>query len=115
MSRARLILGIVSTDNTFELTTIGEDRVWVGKCIHCNRKLVVEANGEAGSRVTLEHIVPRNHGGTNDLANLALACYRCNNVKGVYHDHKKADDPKLKEIIERLQARRLERWRDPEP
>jgi 5-methylcytosine-specific restriction endonuclease McrA len=113
VSRSRLILGIVATDSTFERTTIGEDPVWVGKCIHCNRKLVVEIDGGAGWQVTVEHIVPRNHGGTDELANLALACYRCNNSKGVIHDHKRADDPKLREIIERLQARRAERWRDP--
>jgi hypothetical protein len=29
-----------------------------------------------------EHILPRQHGGTDDLANLALACYHCNRHKG---------------------------------
>ncbi|WP_197455027.1 HNH endonuclease [Stieleria varia] len=30
----------------------------------------------------VEHIVPRKHGGTNDLDNLALACIDCNLHKG---------------------------------
>jgi hypothetical protein len=30
----------------------------------------------------IEHIIPRQHGGTDDLANLALACYHCNHHKG---------------------------------
>lgn len=29
-----------------------------------------------------EHILPRQHGGTDDPANLALACYHCNRHKG---------------------------------
>jgi hypothetical protein len=30
---------------------------------------------------TIEHIVPRSMGGSNDIENLALACYRCNTIK----------------------------------
>jgi hypothetical protein len=30
----------------------------------------------------LDHIIPRQHGGTNDAANLAFACYHCNLHKG---------------------------------
>ena len=31
---------------------------------------------------TIDHIIPKKHGGSDDLANLALACYRCNIHKG---------------------------------
>jgi 5-methylcytosine-specific restriction endonuclease McrA len=31
---------------------------------------------------SLEHIVPTQHGGTNDVENLATACWRCNALKG---------------------------------
>ena len=30
----------------------------------------------------IEHILPRKHGGSDDLLNLALACERCNAFKG---------------------------------
>jgi len=30
----------------------------------------------------VEHIIPRKHGGSDDVANLALACERCNSYKG---------------------------------
>jgi 5-methylcytosine-specific restriction endonuclease McrA len=30
----------------------------------------------------IEHIIPRQHHGGDNLANLALACYRCNKFKG---------------------------------
>jgi 5-methylcytosine-specific restriction endonuclease McrA len=31
---------------------------------------------------SLEHVVPSQHGGGNDVANLATACWRCNALKG---------------------------------
>jgi len=31
-----------------------------------------------GATFHIEHVVPRSHGGTSDLANLALACPSCN-------------------------------------
>lgn len=39
---------------------------------------------------SLEHIIPRSKGGTDDLENLALACQGCNNFK---YNHTKAIDP----------------------
>ncbi len=30
----------------------------------------------------IDHIIPRQHGGTDDPSNLALACFRCNLHKG---------------------------------
>lgn len=98
------------TDRTFELKEHRGQSVLEGKCIHCQRKLVLQPDGAPLDGATLEHIVPRNHGGTNDVENLAVACARCNSEKGLRHDHKRADDPKLREIIERLQARRRERF-----
>ena len=31
---------------------------------------------------TIDHIIPKKHGGSDDLLNLALACYHCNIHKG---------------------------------
>jgi 5-methylcytosine-specific restriction endonuclease McrA len=75
-ARKYLILSIVRSDNTFEL----KNGLWIGKCIFCKTKLVVSPDGD--TTATLEHIVPLNHGGTNDLENLALACDECNSEKG---------------------------------
>jgi 5-methylcytosine-specific restriction endonuclease McrA len=36
----------------------------------------------SGLRFHIEHIVPRQHGGTDDPGNLALACPECNFRKG---------------------------------
>ena len=86
--------------------------VLVGKCIHCGTKLVVDLDGRRGM-ATLEHNVPRNPGGRDELENLALACTRCNNTKGIHHDAKSSDDPGLRRVIETLATRRRNRMRAP--
>lgn len=111
--RRKQILAIVATDSTFELTERDGERVWVGKCIHCQTRLVVAENGEPLSRATIEHIVPRSHGGTDDPENLALACERCNHQKGFRHDVRPPGDPRAREVIARLVERRRRRFRAP--
>jgi 5-methylcytosine-specific restriction endonuclease McrA len=110
----QLLLAIVATDATFERRVVRGEPAWVGKCIHCNARLVVSRGGEADGAATIEHIVPRNHGGGDDLTNLALACARCNALKGKRLDHRRREDPTLTRVIETLRARRLARWRDRE-
>jgi len=107
--KQRLLLRVASTDLTFEPKELDGEPILEGKCIHCQRKLVLRADGAPLNGATLEHIVPRNHGGTDDLDNLAIACARCNSEKGLRHDHKRPDDPKLREVIQRLQQRRRKR------
>lgn len=108
----RLVLAIVRTDRTFERAISRGREVWTGKCIHCQRHLDVGLDGRPVSKATIEHIRPRCHGGTDELMNVALACRGCNNEKGVRHDARKKDDPKLEQIIARLSERRRARWRD---
>jgi hypothetical protein len=50
-----------------------------GRCGLC-RQRVTEACGELGPSV--DHVVPRSLGGSDDLANLQLAHLRCNRSKG---------------------------------
>ncbi|MDQ3334858.1 MAG: HNH endonuclease [Myxococcota bacterium] len=113
MSRRHLLLlAAAVTDTTFERTTLDGKTVWVGKCIHCNSKLVVDDKGRAMGEATLEHVWPETQGGTNDVQNLAVACARCNREKGSRHDHRGGQ--RLEEVVAVLRARRLERWRAPE-
>ena len=113
MSRKHLLLlAAAVTDATFERTTLDGKTVWVGKCIHCNSKLVVDDKGRAMGEATLEHVWPETQGGTNDVQNLAVACARCNREKGSRHDHRGGQ--RLEEVVAVLRARRLERWRAPE-
>jgi 5-methylcytosine-specific restriction endonuclease McrA len=113
-AKRRRVLDIIATDSTFERADVRGREVWMGRCLHCNTYLLVALNGEPISRATIEHIVPQAHGGTDALANLALACARCNQGKGHRHDHRYHKDARAQELVQRLLARRQERWRDPE-
>ncbi len=111
------MLSVVHTDRTFELREVRGERLWVGRCIHCSSPIAVDARGETAA--TIEHIEPSTHGGTDEVANLALACARCNQRKGARLDARRRDDPTLSAVIATLRERRTERWRDdpraPEP
>ena len=109
--KQRLLLAVAATDRTFETKELDGEQVLEGRCIHCQRKLTLRTDGTALNGATLEHIVPKNHGGTDTLDNLAIACARGNSEKGLRHDHKHSGDPKLREVIERLQERRRNRLR----
>ncbi len=109
----RQILAIVATDHTFEKVEARGGEAWLGKCLHCNAHLWVALDGEPISRVTIEHIVPQSAGGTDALENLGLACSRCNHQKGRLHDPKGLSDPRAAEIVEKLLAKRRQRWREP--
>jgi 5-methylcytosine-specific restriction endonuclease McrA len=110
-TRRKLILA-AATDRTFDRREVDGGPALVGKCIHCNRRIVVSLDG-APSSATLEHILPKNHGGTDDVDNLALACRGCNHGKGTRLDHRPLSDPKLQEVLATLEARRAKRRREP--
>lgn len=105
--RQELILQIVSTDNTFEKHNVG----WVGKCLHCNTSIQVGETGQ--SSATIEHIIPAHAGGSGtDMLNLAIACSRCNNEKGIRHDPRYPSDPRAMHVITNLLEKRKNRWRE---
>ncbi|MGC6513245.1 MAG: HNH endonuclease [Myxococcota bacterium] len=109
-----MLLSIARTDATFLKVVSRGEVMLCGKCLHCRRKLHLRMSGEPISQATIEHIVPRHHGGTDELRNLGIACARCNHGKGARHDRRALDDPKLAAIIAHLQSERSERWRDAE-
>ncbi len=115
LATRKTILAILRTDSTFEKVEARGGEAWLGKCLHCNAHLWVALDGEPISRATIEHIVPQSAGGTDALENLGLACSRCNHQKGRRHDPKGLSDARTAEVVDKLLARRRERWRDPEP
>lgn len=56
----------------------------------------------------IEHIIPKKHGGSDEVENLALACIDCNLRKG---PNLTGIDPETGEIIELFDPRR-QRWGD---
>jgi len=114
MSRtASLALSVVATDRTFQRVTHRGQTLWVGKCLHCNSKLSVGLEGTLLGDASIEHIVPRAHGGTDAPENLALACAGCNHEKGRRHDNRDRNDARRIEVENRLQKKRAQRWREP--
>ncbi|MBI3911792.1 MAG: HNH endonuclease [Armatimonadetes bacterium] len=59
-------------------------------------------------RFHIEHIVPRQHGGGGDIANLALSCHHCNLHKG---PNLTGVDPETGEVVRLFHPRR-DRWDD---
>ena len=104
---------VAQTDSTFECIEVDGREAWRGKCLHCNAPLLVFAQGGSSSAVTLEHIVPRTAGGTDDLGTLGLACPRCKHGKGVRHDRDALTNARSLEVVERLLEKRRKRWREP--
>jgi hypothetical protein len=59
-------------------------------------------------KLQIEHVIPRQHQGGDDLPNLALACYRCNKFKG---PNLSAFDPRTGKLVRLFHPRR-QRWTD---
>lgn len=58
-------------------------------CTWCCRSLIdapVVPDQDCNAHITIEHIRPVVLGGTNDMSNLALACFACNNARGASVD-----------------------------
>lgn len=120
----RLFLSALATDSAASL----RDGVWETRCLHCRKRLQVDDNGEALGQATLEHVVPQAWFGkrtavaltarvdedANDPRNLALACKRCNQGKGMSHDARGPGDARAFEVVSQLLDSRLARWRAPD-
>ena len=105
-----LLLMCAAQDHTFKYSG-GQRGTWVGKCIHCRRKIGLDADGTPHGGTSLEHIVPRTHGGMNALDNLALACTRCNGQKGRKVDVLPWNHSRLQSMIQQLRDERQKRLR----
>jgi hypothetical protein len=53
-------------------------------CHYCKQEMIAPVVDEQPTKktYTLEHVVPRKMGGTNEQTNCVLACYKCNNKLG---------------------------------
>lgn len=60
------------------------------------------------ARFHVEHIIPRQHGGGEELSNLALACHHCNLHKG---PNLTGVDPETDQIVPLFNPR-TQRWED---
>ncbi len=74
------------------------------RCEYCQ----LHQNDSPVATLHIEHIIPKKHGGSDEVGNLALACIDCNLYKG---PNLTGIDPESGEIIELFHPRR-QRWSD---
>jgi 5-methylcytosine-specific restriction endonuclease McrA len=60
------------------------------------------------ARFHLDHLIPKQHGGSNDVSNLALSCPHCNAHKGT---NLAGIDPETKLLVPLFNPR-TQRWND---
>ena len=104
-----LMLMCAAIDKTWQWSSNN----WQGKCIHCNRRLIINHDGRSDTDATLEHITPRTHGGTDELDNLTIACGRCNHQKGRTIDILSSQDVRYLNVIDYLTQKKESRLRPP--
>ena len=75
-----------------------------GRCEYCR----VRQDDEPFYRFHIEHVIARQHGGSDDFANLALACHHCNFHKG---PNLTAIDPDTTRIVPLFNPR-LQIWEE---
>lgn len=98
---------MAETDATFTR----QGRLWVGKCLICNGPLAFDAY--TGEGATLEHILARSRGGTDDPRNLGIAHASCNAEKGRRWDKKRSrPQEEYEALVHRFHERRQQRWRE---
>lgn len=120
MKARRLLLLALQTNRA----AAWQDGVWLGKCLHCRRKIRLTETGRGLDAVTLEHIVPRSWFGQRAAAdlcalagdapdhprNLAVACPHCNHLKGSRQDQRGPQDARAREVVAALLEKRLAEW-----
>jgi hypothetical protein len=74
-----------------------------GRCEYCGIR-----QQHVSSRFQIEHIVAKQHGGSDDDPNLALACDRCNAFKG---PNLSGIDPQTGTLVPLFHPRK-DRWHD---
>ena len=70
-------------------------------CVYCGRGI----EGDGFGCLTLDHVRPSSHGGSNDARNLVTACRRCNSRRGVQTVRVFAGEPGVTRV--RRQTRRV--------
>ncbi len=55
------------------------------RCHYCDRLMdmgpIGDQDRQNGYTCTVEHVLPRSRGGTNELSNKVASCYRCNTLR----------------------------------
>jgi len=72
------------------------------KCFYCG-KIVIEACPDRNFLATVDHVIPKSKGGSDDKSNLVLACYPCN-FKKDYISPEEQEEIRWSKAIEYLKS-----------
>lgn len=70
-----------------------------GLCEYCGVRTLPGAEDHHPRKATIDHLVPKSAGGSNELPNLVLACRACNQAKGSHNPFE--NDPEMMELLTR--------------
>ena len=93
----------------FQKEVIRKQAVW--RCEYCGHRCYSDAGDGTATRATCDHRIPLARGGTNAEANMAVACWTCNHLKGQMTDQEFMTSPQLGRIIELGPKQALAEWR----
>lgn len=81
---ARIAKSKIKAKNWVETVLIPVCRSQNNRCFYCNKVMSMDSNADYKNplRATIDHKIPRKHGGNNSPQNLVGACSRCNSHKG---------------------------------
>ena len=74
-------LAFKTAKKVYKRTRLAEAQNW--RCCWCGTDTIPEPNKR--NSVTLEHILPKSQGGSDEMDNLAAACAHCNSRRGTKH------------------------------
>lgn len=77
-NKAARHFAFVTARKVYKRTRLAEAQNW--HCCWCGTEMIPEPNKH--NSVTVEHILPRSQGGSDEMENLAAACLHCNNKRG---------------------------------
>jgi hypothetical protein len=107
-------LAYLTAKKVYLRNRLAEAQNW--KCCWCGCETVPESSKR--NSATIEHVIPRSKGGSNDPENLAMSCARCNQHRGTIDADEfmvasltgfaviKVKDRDLAAKLERIKARR---------
>jgi 5-methylcytosine-specific restriction endonuclease McrA len=78
------------------------------RCDYCGTETREDADDSASNRATVDDVIPLSKGGRNNASNWALACYRCNGIKGDRNPRPRHRLPRGDSDLAKIMARAIE-------
>ena len=67
-----------------------------GRCVYCNAETPTSLR-------TVDHAIPRSHGGGNTRTNLLPACYHCNHARGTTSPASRLAHPRWQVLVKQME------------